>query len=125
MNKREKTIMWTSILAPVLIIVGVALLVLGSLPVENRLDGDTLTVKFIIGKKAIDMTDAKYLPVPDDVNHNIIRTNGTSVGGKKSGHFMNTKTKNRYIFYLTGNGERVYFEVADKKYLIDNVVDAR
>lgn len=37
MNKREKTIMWTSILAPVLIIVGVALLVLGSLPVENRL----------------------------------------------------------------------------------------
>ena len=82
MNKREKTIMWTSILAPVLIIVGVALLVLGSLPVENRLDGDTLTVKFIIGKKAIDMTDAKYLSVPDDVNHNIIRTNGTSVGSK-------------------------------------------
>ena len=43
--------MWTSILAPVLIVAGVALLVLGSLPMENRLDGDTLTVKFIIGKK--------------------------------------------------------------------------
>ena len=81
--------MWTSILAPVLIIVGVALLVLGSLPMENRLNGDTLTVKFIIGKRTIDMTDAKYLPVPDDVNHNLIRTNGTSVGSKKSGHFIN------------------------------------
>ena len=123
MNKREKTIMWTSILAPVLIIVGVALLVLGSLPVENRLDGDTLTVKFIIGKKAIDMTDAKYLPVPDDVSHNIIRTNGTSVGSKKSGHFMNTKTKNKYIFYLTGKGKQVYFEIGDKKYLVDDLGD--
>ena len=60
MNKRKKTIMWTSILAPVLIVVGVVLLVLGSLPMENRLNGETLTVKFIIGKKAIDMTDAKY-----------------------------------------------------------------
>ena len=71
---------------------------LGSLPMENRLNGDTLTVKFIIGKKAIDMTEAKYLPVPDDVNHNIIRTNGTSVGSKKSGHFMNTKTKTNISF---------------------------
>ena len=34
---------------------------------------------------------------------------------------MKTKTKNKYIFYLTGNGERVYFEIGDKKYLIDNV----
>ena len=68
MTKRKKTIMLTSIFAPVLIVVGVVFLVLGSLPMENRLNSETLTVKFIIGKKAIDMTDAKYLPVPDDVN---------------------------------------------------------
>ena len=121
MNKREKTIMWTSILAPVLIIVGVALLVLGSLPVENRLDGDTLTVKFIIGKKVIDITGAKFLPVPDDVDHHLIRTNGTSLGKKHSGHFKNTRTKIKYILYLTGNGERVYFEIGDKKYLVDDI----
>lgn len=113
--------MWTSILAPVLIVLGVVLFVLGSLPMENRLDGDTLTVKFIIGQKAIDMTDAKYFPVPDDVNHNLIRTNGTSVGSKKSGHFMNTKTQNRYIFYLTGKGVQVYFEIGNKKYLVDDL----
>ena len=113
--------MWTSILAPVLIVLGVVLFVLGSLPMENRLDGDTLTVKFIIGKKAIDMTDVKYLPVPDDVNHNLIRTNGTRVGSKKSGHFMNTKTQNRYIFYLTGKGVQVYFEIGNKKYLVDDL----
>ncbi|MBO5808826.1 MAG: hypothetical protein J6R15_05705 [Bacteroidales bacterium] len=41
------------------------------------------------------------------------------IGKKKSGHFKNTK--NKYIFYLTGNGERVYFEIGDKKYLIDNI----
>ena len=84
------------------------------------LEFDTPTVSFVIGKKVIDVTDAKFLPVPDDVDKNLIRTNGTSVGKKKSGHFKNTK--NKYIFYLTGNGEKVYFEIGDnKKSLVDNV----
>ena len=113
--------MWTSIFAPILIVIGVALLVLGSLPIKNTIKDNTLTVNFVVGKKVIDVTDAKFLPVPDDVNKNLIRTNGTSVGKKKSGHFKNSKTKNNYIFYLTGNGERVYFEIGDKKYLIDGV----
>ena len=42
-------------------------------------------------------------------------------GKKKSGYFKNTKTKNKYIFYLTGKGERVCFEICDKKYLVDNI----
>ena len=113
--------MWTSILAPILIVMGVTLLVLGSIPIKNTIEDNTLTVNFIIGKKVIDVSGAKFLPVPDDVDKNLIRTNGTSVGKKKSGHFKNTKTMNKYIFYLTGNGERVYFEIGDKKYLIDNV----
>ena len=121
MNKKEKTIMWTSILAPILIVIGVTLLILGSLPMKNTIEDNTLTVNFVIGKKLIDVTDAKFLPVPDDVDKNLIRTNGTSVGKIKSGHFKNTKTKNKYIFYLTGKGERVYFEIGDKKYLIDNM----
>ena len=121
MNPKEKRIMWTSILAPILIVMGVTLLVLGSIPIKNIIEDNTLIVSFVIGKKVIDVTDAKFLPVPDDVDKNLIRTNGTSVGKKKSGHFKNTKTKNKYIFYLTGKGERVYFEIGDKKYLIDNV----
>ena len=121
MTLKEKRIMWTSVLASILIVMGVNLLVIGSIPVKNTIENNTLTVNFIIGKKVIDVTDAKFLPVPDDVNKNLIRTNGTSVGMKKSGHFKNTKTKNNYIFYLTGNGERVYFEIGDKKYLVDNV----
>ena len=113
--------MWTSILAPILIVIGVTLLVLGSIPVKNSIDDNTLTVHFLIGKKVIDITGAKFLPITDDVDRNLIRTNGTSVGKKKSGHFKNTKTKNKYIFYLTGNGERVYFEIGDKKYLVDSI----
>ena len=116
-----KKVMTTSFLATILIIASTILLVLGSIPVQNSLIDNTLTVNFIIGKKVIDVTDAKFLPVPDDVNKNLIRTNGTSVGKKKSGHFKNSKTKNNYIFYLTGNGERFYFEIGDKKYLIDGV----
>ena len=114
--------MWTSIFAPILIVIGVTLLVLSSLPINNIIEDNTLTVNFVIGKKVIDVTDAKFLPVPDDVDKSIIRTNGTSVGKKKSGHFKNTVTRNKYIFYLTGNGERVYFEIGEKKYLIDNVI---
>ena len=121
MNQKEKRIMWASVLASILIVMGVNLLVLGSIPVKNTIENNTLIVNFIIGKKVIDVTDAKFLPVPDDIDKNLIRTNGTSVGKKKSGHFKNTKTKNKYIFYLTGNGERVYFEIGDKKYLIDGV----
>ena len=122
MNQKEKRIMWTSILAPILIVIGVTLLVLGSLPIKNAFEDNSLTVNFVIGKKVIDVTDARFLPVPDDVDKNLIRTNGTSVGKIKSGHFKNTRTKNKYIFYLTGKGEKVYFEIGDKKYLIDNVV---
>jgi hypothetical protein len=114
-------IMTTSALATAIIIIGVTLLVLGSIPVKNIIEDNTLTVHFVIGKKTIDITGAKFLPVPDDVDSNLIRTNGTSVGKKKSGHFKNTRTKNKYIFYLTGKGERVYFEIGDTKYLIDNI----
>ena len=112
--------MWTTVLAAAMMIVGAALLVLGTLPMENKIENNTLTVKFVIGKKVMDISGAKFLPVPDDVDHNIIRTNGTSVGKKRSGHFKNTKTKNKYIFYLTGKGNRVFFELDGKKYLVDD-----
>ena len=51
MNQKEKRIMWTSILAPILIVMGVTLLVLGSLPVKNSIQDNTLSVTFVIGKK--------------------------------------------------------------------------
>ena len=114
--------MWITVFAPVLIILGVLLLVLGSIPVENRIKDNTLTVKFVIGKKDIDIAGAEFLPVPDDVEHNIWRVNGTSIGRIRSGHFKNSKTGNRYIFYLTGKGDKVYFELDGKKYLVDNVL---
>ena len=114
-------IMIISVIAPVLIIVGVVLLVLGTLPVENKIEGNNLVVKFVIGKKTIDISDAIVMPIPDDVNHNIIRVGGTSVGKKHSGNFMNTKTKVKYRFYLTGNGQRTYFEINGSKYLVDGV----
>lgn len=113
--------MWTTILAAVLITAGAVLLVLGTLPMENEIDGKSLVVKFVIGKKVIDISDAVVMPVPDEVNHHIIRVGGTSVGKKHSGNFMNTKTKTKFKFYLTGKGERTYFEIGNEKYLVDGV----
>lgn len=114
-------IMGISTIAGVLITIGVVLLVLGTVPMKNNLEDNTLTIKFIIGKKVIDMTDAKFYPVPEDATHNIIRVGGTSLGKKHSGNFMNTRTKTKYLFYLTGKGEKVYFEIGDKKYLVDDI----
>ena len=113
--------MSTSIIATILIILGCVLLVMGTLPMKNTYDGKTLTVQFVLGKEVIDMKDAKFLPVPEDATHNIIRVGGTSVGKKHSGNFRNTKTGTKYKFYLTGKGEKVYFEIGDKKYLVDDI----
>lgn len=116
-----KRIMTITLLATILIIGGTVLLVLGTVPVKNTYDGKTLTVHFIIGKETIDMTDAHFMPIPDEVNHHIIRIGGTSIGKKHSGNFMNTKTKTKFKFYLTGKGERHFFEIGDKKYLVDDI----
>lgn len=116
-----KKIMWTSTLATILIAVGCVLLLLGTLPMENKVEGNELVVKFVIGKKVIDIKDAVVKPIPDDVCHNIIRVGGTSIGKKHSGNFRNIKTKTNYKFYLTGHGEKTYFEVGDTKYLVDGV----
>ena len=118
---KTKKIMLTSTLAAILITIGAVLLVLSTLPMENKVEGKNLVVKFVIGKKVIDISDAVVMPVPDEVNHNIIRLGGTSIGKKHSGNFMNTKTKTKYKFYLTGKGERTYFEIGSDKYLIDGI----
>lgn len=116
-----KNIMWTTTLSTIMLIVGAVLLVMGTLPMENKIEGNELVVKFLIGKKVIDITDAVFMPIPEEVTKNIIRVGGTSVGSKRSGKFMNTRTKTRYTFYLTGKGERTYFEIGSKKYLVDGV----
>lgn len=116
-----KIVMWTSVLATILIIAGCILLLLGTLPMQNTVEGNNLVVKFVIGKKVIDISDAVVMPIPEEVNHNIIRLGGTSVGKKHSGNFMNIKTRTKYIFYLTGKGERTYFVIGDKRYLVDGV----
>ena len=113
--------MWIQILSGILIFAGVLLLILTSIPVKNTLDGNTLTVDYILGKRVVDVSDAVFMPVPDDALHNIIRLNGTSIGKRCSGKFMNIKSKRKYTFYLTGKGERLYFEIGNKRYLVDGI----
>ena len=115
------SIMTITILGTALIIAGASLLILGTLPMQNTVEEKDLVVKFVIGKKVIDISDAVVKPIPEDATHHIIRVGGTSIGKKHSGHFMNRKTKTKYLFYLTGKGEKTYFEIGDNKYLVDGV----
>lgn len=118
---KVKNIMSISIISTILILAGCVLLIFGTVPMENTYDGKTLTVKYIIGKDTIDMTDAQFMPVPEEATHNIIRAFGTAVGKKCSGTFKNTKTGTKFTFYLTGKGEKTYFEIGPKKYLVDGI----
>ena len=111
--------MWLPILSAGLITIGVIFLILCTVPMHNEIRDNVLTVNFIVGKENIDLTDAHFYPIPEEVTHHIIRVAGTSIGKKHSGRFMNTQTKTIYRFYLTGKGERKYFEIGDKKYLVD------
>lgn len=113
--------MWIQVLSGFLIFAGVLLLLLSSIPMKNSLEGNTFTVNYILGKRVVDTSDAKFLPLPDDALHNIIRLNGTSIGKKCSGKFMNIKSRRKYTFYLVGKGEKLYFEIGDRRYIVDGV----
>lgn len=113
--------MTTETLACIAIVLGAILLILCTFPKKNTLDGNRLTVKFVIGRKVIDMTGAQFKPVPEETQRNILRACGTSVGRFKSGFFYNYKTRTMYRFYLTGKGKQSYFEIGNKKYLVDSI----
>ena len=59
--------MTITILGTALIIAGASLLILGTLPMQNTVEEKDLVVKFVIGKKVIDISDAVVKPIPEDV----------------------------------------------------------
>ena len=102
------------------IVVGALGLVLWTIPMRNELKDGSVRVHFAMGNKLdIDMTDAEISPVPEEATRNLIRTNGTSLGNKHSGHYRNTKTGDRFLFYIFGNGQKIYFEKDSLKYVVD------
>lgn len=117
---KVSNIMSVSIIATILIVSGCILLVFGTVPMENTYDGKTLTIKYMIGKDEIDITDAQFKPVPEEA-HNLVRVGGTSLGPKKSGNFKNRQSGTKFKLYLTGKGEKTYFELDGKKYLVDGI----
>ena len=117
---KVSNIMSVSIIATILIVSGCILLVFGTVPMENTYDGKTLTIKYMIGKDEIDITDAQFKPVPEEA-HNLVRVGGTSLGPKKSGNFKNRQSGTKFKLYLTGKGEKTYFELGGKKYLVDGI----
>lgn len=112
-------LMWTSTIVIAVIIIAAAYLVVSTVPMRNEIKDKTLTTHFILGKTTLDLTDAVFKPVPEDTCSHIIKVYGTSIGKKMFGRFKNYKTKSKYYFILTGNGEKKYFEIGDKKYLVD------
>jgi len=94
--------------------------ILKTLPVSNVIEGNELVTTFAFhNQKVTDIEGVTFLPVPDEATHNLIRTNGTSLGKKHSGHFKNTKTGTHFIFYVTGKGEKTMFVKDGVNYIVD------
>ena len=115
----SKMAIGTTILT-IVIVAGALGLVLWTLPMRNELKDESVRVHFALGNRLdIDMTGVVISPVPKEATEHLIRTNGTSLGKKNSGHFKNTKTSDKFLFYITGNGQKMYFEKDSLKYVID------
>lgn len=70
--------------------------------------------------KAIQIPEAEvsYLDFPEQVPK-LIRTNGTSIGKYHSGHYQDTKTKEKYHLFLYGSETHRAFKYKDEIYLVD------
>lgn len=109
-----------SMILTLVIVAGALGLVLWTLPMRNELKDESVRVHYALGNRLdIDMTDAEISPVPEEATRNLIRTNGTKLGKKHSGHYRNTKTGDKFLFYITGNGQKIYFEKDSLKYVVD------
>ncbi len=117
---KQEPIVIGAIIFSAVIFLGVALLILKTLPVRNEIQDNCIIVHFALGNSlSIDTSGAEFSPVPDNAREHIIRTNGTSIGKIHSGHFKNVRTGDRFLFYITGKGEKVYFESNGKNYVVD------
>ena len=102
------------------IVAGALGMVLWTLPMRNELKDESVRVHFALGNRLdIDMTGVEISPVPKEATEHLIRTNGTSLGKKNSGHFKNTKTGDKFLCYIPGKGQKMYFEKDSLKYVID------
>lgn len=107
--------------ATVLIILAAVVLLFATLPVENRIEDQTLTVKFMIGKKQIDLSGAEVHPVPNGFLDDLKRLSGSNMGKIKSGRFKNVRTDSVYQVYVSGKGELRYINSGDRDYIVDIV----
>ena len=57
-------IMWITAISTVMILAGVTLLLLSTIPMENKIEDNTLTVKYIIGEETILVNRPTCSPPP-------------------------------------------------------------
>ena len=108
-------------LLSVVVILAAVLLVMTTIPKENKIVDQTLIIKCIIGEKTINLDGAQLYPVSDDIISKLHKVTGSSLGKIKSGRFRHIDTKERYTLYITGKGDCFYFESDGKKYIIDGI----
>ena len=104
-----------------LIVIAAGMFLLASLPVESRIEDNTLNISFIIGKKSVDLEAAELIKVSDDMPGKLKRIAGSSVGKIMSGRFRNVETGTIYQVYLCGKGDIFLVKTADRNYLVDGI----
>ena len=112
--------MIASIVFSCLVIVACLIFVLRTVPTGNEFTGTEVITHYMLGNTSTVSTDGAVVgQIPESATNHLIRTNGTSIGHRHSGHFKNTRTGDKFLFYLCGKGVKVYFENNGDKYLVD------
>ena len=124
MKKKSKILIWAICIFLVITALGVGILLYYSYqPAEFVIENDVLHIKGLYGEK-IPLSDISELSLQDDLPEITARTNGSSLGSMKKGHFRLKSLGKAKLFldtsqppfiYLKRNGQLIIFNCETKE----------
>lgn len=123
-NKTDLVVIIICSIAPLLIIIFVALQIVASIPNNSYVNEDILTLEYKLGKKVIihlsEISEINQVNSSDTLFQDLIRTNGLVFGTYRTGYFQNRKTGQKLYMFISGSQPLIMFKYQDYIYVIDD-----
>lgn len=123
-NKTDLVVIIICSIAPLLIIIFVALQIVASIPNNSYVNEDILTLEYKLGKKVIihlsEISEINQVNSSDTLFQDLIRTNGLVFGTYRTGYFQNRKTGQKLYMFISDSQPLIMFKYQDYIYVIDD-----
>jgi hypothetical protein len=123
-NKTDLVVIIICSIAPLLVIIFVALQIVASIPNNSYVNEDILTLEYKLGKKVIihlsEISEINQVNASDTLFQDLIRTNGLAFGTYRTGYFQNRKTGQKLYMFISGPQPLIMFKYQDIIYVIDD-----